>query len=204
MPAQPTFPATYTAPLAAAPYATTGTRPSLGGRTYSHPAGAVPERLSRIDGAGAEGRDRGSSREYASSDEEGEDDDDPEQVVAGVQAGGSALQTGVVAGERPGQRGHLLLTSTVHNPSDALRMLATASASAPRLEAMAPPSGAGVSPGAGSEGGRAREGQEPTPALVQEGGGAGVAAPHTGGWETWQPVVDRVLSQEEGEALLDL
>lgn len=166
----------------------------------------MPERLSRIDGAGAggEGRDRGSSREYPSSDEEGEDDDDPERTGAGVQSVGNASQAGVAAGDRPGQRGHLLLTSTVHNPSDALRMLATASASAPRLETRTPPVGAGPSPGGGEEGGRARVDQAVAAAEVREAGTAGGVGTHTGRWETWQPVVDGVLSQDEGEALLDL
>lgn len=136
-------------------------------------------------------------------DEYSDEDEDEE---AGEEEDGDGDESGEVddssrrkrraSGSKGGQGGKdsdVLLSSTLHNPSDALRLLATASSL--RSSAPAPTHGlkaaSPLNEGAASQ----ASGSGPEAARGQEA---------EGGWTTWTPVVEGLLTQPEAEVLFSL
>ena len=137
-------------------------------------------------------RERDEYEQSEEEDEEGRDDEDAEEEDGGHsrRASGSS-RNGKAAGPRDSD---VLLSSTLHNPSDALRLLATASS----LRSSAPPSVHGVKAMAPFS----HVGQEQKAA-----GKSGRSPEHLnaeGGWANWAPVAEGLLTQPEAEVLFSV
>lgn len=125
-----------------------------------------------------------------------DDDDDARDEEEDGEGSGAAADghEGGASGSKGGGAGDsdVLLSSTLHNPSDALRLLATASS----LRSSAPAPSQGIHAKAPST--------QDTP---QSTGGTGdTPGEHQveGGWALWTPVAEGLLTQPEAEVLFSL
>ncbi|ORY91668.1 hypothetical protein BCR35DRAFT_73363 [Leucosporidium creatinivorum] len=127
--------------------------------------------------------------EYPASDD---DDDDARDEEDGEGSGAAADgHEGGASGSKGGAAGDsdVLLSSTLHNPSDALRLLATASS----MRSSAPAPSQGIHAKAPST----HETPQSTGATGDTPGEHHVE----GGWALWTPVVEGLLTQPEAEVL---